>query len=279
MSNIIITGEHPVFFKTAKEEIALIDAGFSDELKEYICWNGICHKEAKIHLAHSDNIRAILLQHRLFPLEWPRSCRPILEKKRILSPDMTDDVASFHRFWDFFHQCWQDSMKDQDRYATRCLYLLGGGASVPIVSTEGEQRQWLAQRDLPKIYKFGGKWKGEAALDFIKLGDIVGIFNYLHHYIFPLDSQQCAVIGLENSSLTWFMISRQSIGVPAQHLIWESGNMALWKVAVMVNYGWMFKYEHRFGNLNNWQKKLAKSFDQIKDCPPADILHRLDELE
>ena len=77
MNNIIIQGEHPVFWKTCAEEIALIDGGYSDELEEYICWHGLRHKQARIHLGLSDNLKAVRLYNRMFISDWPEEVFPV----------------------------------------------------------------------------------------------------------------------------------------------------------------------------------------------------------
>lgn len=279
MNNIIIKGEHPVFWKTCAEEIALIDRGYSDELEEYICWNGLRHKQARIHLGQKGNLKAILLYNRMFGLDWPEEVFPRLKELGLKTAGNTDTAEYHQRFKDFFNHCYHGSMKDQKAYAVRTKFLIGAGAPCPVITTEAEQRQWFRDRDWERIRTYNGRWKGDAALDFIAMKDIIALFNYQQAFTFRTDAQQCAVIRLENSSLTWFMVFRQSIGVPAQRLIWESRNMALWKTAVMVNYGWMFKFEQRFGNLANWQHKLNENFDRIADCPPEDLLYRLNQIK
>lgn len=278
MNNIIIQGEHPVFWKTCAEEIALIDGDYSDELEEYICWHGLRHKQARIHLGLSDNLKAVRLYNRMFISDWPEEVFPRLEELGLKTANNTSDEEYLQRLKDFFNHCYQGSMKNQKSYAVRGEFLMGAGAPCPIVTTEAEQQQWFRDRDWERIRTFKGKWKGNAALDFIAMKDTIALFNYLHVFSFQTDEQQCAVIKLENSSLTWFLCQQQFLGIPAQRLIWESGNEALWKKVLIFTYMDDYRFVRHFGCANNWIAKLKENFNRIKNCPPEDLPQRLNEI-
>lgn len=48
---------------------------------------------------------------------------------------------------------------------------------------------------------------------------------------------------------------------------------------LMVNYGWEWKFEKKFGTLGIWQNKLRANYDKLTECNFEDIPAILDAIK
>lgn len=154
-----------------------------------------------------------------------------------------------------------------------------GNTSVEIVP-EPEQLRWFAEKNWDAVRKYKGRLYKSASKCLIEKAPEDIVERYLL-YCTPLREElQLSLINRdieENSSLSKKYFYSFSATEDEQELI-RANLPELWPQVVIVNYGWLWKYEQKHGSLANWQKKLSENLHLLENCPISEICGILDTI-
>ena len=154
-----------------------------------------------------------------------------------------------------------------------------GNVTVDVIP-EPEQLRWFAEENWDAIRSYKGRLYKSASKCLIEKAPKDIVERYLL-YCSPLREElQISLINRdieENSSLSkkYFWAFRAT--EHAQELI-RSHLPELWPQVVIVNYGWLWKYEKKHGSLATWQKKLSENLHLLENCPISEICGVLDTI-
>lgn len=175
-------------------------------------------------------------------------------------------------FYNWLGSCWHGGVGVH-------LEELAGNDIPPIIDEE-IQHSWFDKADWDAVRAYKGIFYKSVSYRLICEApeDIVKV--YLNYAIPITEQQQIALILRDIRNQTF--LSRNYFGVfrackTAQKLIRDYDSF-LWRQAIMVNYGWEWEFEQKFGSLANWQKKLKENYNKLTTCnfeELSNILHTI----
>lgn len=263
------------FVKTPQQELVLLASSDFSAQRDYVLWYGFKSLQGQIVLAQSENRGLILLQDYLYHSWWHKDAKEVLYQRSILvRPDPQKEAFDCETaFKGWLTTAWLGDRSDEKIWGKKQDLWLGYGVKMKPIVSEEEQLDWFASGNSEKIYTYCGLWKGKAAVKFLLDGPEVAVFRYLHDRLLN-EEQQCALIERDirsgENSLIWYYFHTWRACPKAQKLI-QKYDQALWRHVIMVNYGWDWQFEHKFGCLKNWQEKLDAEFPLLAHCPIEDI--------
>jgi len=105
--------------------------------------------------------------------------------------------------------------------------------------------------------------------------------NYLYYCAPISEAQQIALIKRDireqtHLSRDYFSIFR---ACEATQKLIKDYDAQLWQRAIVVNYGWEWEFEKKFGSLSNWQQKLTANCEKLTTCEFDEIWNILRAIE
>ncbi len=264
MNNIIITGTHPVFLKTAEEETELFVSGSDEERFYYICSRGIQTLSGQQSLLGS-NEKWIKLQQMVHPEMWNYRLYSELRQRGVFPPDDRSEEkikADFLKWLKHNMMCSQLAYKSEEEFGRTSQALLAAGARFSKPLSEEEEIALLESKDWERVQNYARKWKPQAEKLFFSTAPAEHIFAYIRFFGPQTVEAEKALIFRGDSVLTWELVLMHQLSYEASRIIKNSGNPYIWKMAVERNYTFAYRFERKFGSIRNWKKQLGKSFDR-----------------
>ncbi len=157
---------------------------------------------------------------------------------------------------------------------------MAGNTTAPIVD-EKIQLSWFDNSDWNALRSYKGRFYKSASYALICEAPEDIVKNYLYYCAPISDGQQIALIkrDIRNQTyLSWEYFKAFRACETAQRLIRDYDSQ-LWQRVVIVNYGWEWEFEKKFGSLHNWQQKLQAHYDKLTTCEFEDIWNILRAIE
>lgn len=271
--------DHVVYWRTQPEEIELLTNGDKEKLLQYVRWHGIRSPGGQEILAQSDDLDLIRMQQAICQGNWHRQAEEILYNRNILQrPDIEKQKSNFEN-WLFFSM--HGDRRDEKRYGRIREFLMAGAPQQHHVSEE-ELFSWLDNGDEEKILNYSSSLEGAAFIRFLKEASENAIFRLLHYRLLKNEEEQIALVErvhhTKDDNIIWFYFCQYSAFPSVQQMLQDYGSSNLWRRVLLVNYGYDFKYEKKFGCLKEWQKKLKANFSLLEHCPVQKIAEVLDGI-
>lgn len=159
------------------------------------------------------------------------------------------------------------------RIGDHVLEEMAVGPPIPIPD-EKVQLSWFDNSDWDSVRSYDGRWYKSASLRLIKEAPEDVVKKYVV-FCAPLDEvKQVALVQRDICNRThlageYFRYYRACKA--AQKLI-KDYDVELWHRVLVVNYGWEWEFEKKFGTLGIWQQKLKSHFDELTACKFDDVL-------
>lgn len=267
MQKLIIKGEHGLFWNySAEGELEVLEKYPPDVQFYYVCIHGIRRLVAQRVLLrdHPDLAR---LQEFVNRTLWHAELWDELIERGIRADDRESDEKSQKDCLDWLFHCWKVSpnkhYKSEAEYGEDNAQLMAGVVKPTPTLTEAEQLVLLESNDRAKIREYGKKFKGRARTLFVRTAPVEELFRYFK--LFDLEQNEIDEYELfqrGDSYLTWHYVFLYDISAASRKLLKNCGNPHIFKCAVMRHYSYMYEFEHKFGSIANWVKKLEENFDK-----------------
>ena len=157
---------------------------------------------------------------------------------------------------------------------------MAGNIITPIVD-EKIQLSWFDNSDWDALRAYKGKFYKSASYALICEAPEDIVKNYLYYYAPISEGEQIALIKRDIRNQTYlsreyFMAFRAC--ETAQKLI-RDYDSKLWQRVVIVNYGWDWEFERKFGSLAKWHQKLSNHLHELNTCEFEEIWSILRAIE
>lgn len=157
---------------------------------------------------------------------------------------------------------------------------MAGNVIVPITD-EKIQHSWFDNANWDALRAYKGIFYKSVSYRLISEAPADIVKNYLFYYAPISEAQQIALIKRDICCQTY--LSRDYFEAfraceAAQKLI-RDYDLKLWQRAVIVNYGWEWEFEKKFGSLSKWQQKLKANLDNLATCEFDEIWNVLRAIE
>lgn len=274
---------HVPYVKTQAEEVSLLETGSFSAQRQYILWYGFQSRQGQIMFADSGFSELIRMQNLFYGQWWFSEARQILCRRGLLSPLSEEDEQQQKRaFKNWLYNCLHAPRDNEAAYGRMQLYGMAGDEIVISAVGEEEQLRWLDEKNIEKISSYTGRWKGKAAVRFLQEAPEESVFFQLHYRLLKRPEEQYALaqrdISNGENNLIWFYFSSYRAFPEVQALL-RDYDANLWNRMVMVNYGWDFEFERKFGSLKAWQEKLSENYSLLAHCPIENIRQVLHGIE
>lgn len=269
--------------KSQAEEFELLASENFQAQRQYVLWYGFQSKSALQMLAQCGPTELVRLQHRFYASRWHDGAMRELYRRGLASPPTEEDERRQRRaFENWLYVCRNFSRGNEKEYGRMQLLSMAFGAVFGPVVSEEEQLRWFEEGNLEKIVSYGGLWKGKAAVRFWSEGPEEALYYQLHYRLLKREEDQLALAQRDirngENNLIWFYFSSYRAFPSVQKLLQEY-DQNLWRRMLIINYGWEYEFERKFGSLQNWQEKLDACFPMLAHCPIEDIRQALHRIE
>lgn len=267
MQKLIIEGEHGLFWNySAEGELEVLEKYPPDVQFYYVCIYGIQRLMPQRVLLR-DHPELARLQEFVNRTLWHAELWDELIERGIREDDREDDEKMLKDFKDWIFHSWIVSVaknyKSEAEYGEDNAQLMAGVVRPTPTLTEAEQWVLLRSEDRTKIREYHKKFKGRARTLFVRTAPVEELFRYFTSFDLEKDEiDEYELFHRGDSYLTWFYVSRYDISAASRKLLKKCGNPYIFKCAVMRHYSFMYEFEHKFGSIANWEKKLEASFDK-----------------